>query len=206
MQGHVRVGSPDDYASTFLPAILARFAQTHPHVHVEVVCDASIILLERLAAGEVDLALITEGSGRTGGVLVHREPLVWISSARHRVHEEDPLPLAVFHHGCCFRHHATERLASQGRRVRIAYTSLSIAGIYAALDAGLACSVLMRANLRPGLRVLGPAEGFPSLPDIGDYTAALAARDRCADRPIGGAHACDVPGASRRSRSQPRSP
>jgi DNA-binding transcriptional LysR family regulator len=166
VQGHVRVGSPDDYASTFLPAILARFADTHPKVHVEVICEDSTALVSRLAEGEVDLALTTQGSGESGGTVVHREPLVWVTSARHKAHLEDPLPLAVFHQGCCFRRHATQAMAQVGRHVRVAYTSLSVAGIYAALDAGLACSALLRSNVRPGLRVLTEAEGFPSLPEI----------------------------------------
>ena len=167
MAGHVTVGSPDDYASTFLPEILARFAATHPRVHVEVVCEDSTLLVTRLAKGDVDLALVTQGHGENGGVVVHREPLVWVTSARHCAHEEDPLPLAVFSTGCCFRRHATERMASAGRPVRTAYTSLSIAGIYAALDAGLAVSALLRSNVRPGLRMLTEAEGFPALPEIG---------------------------------------
>jgi DNA-binding transcriptional LysR family regulator len=167
VQGHVTVGSPDDYASTFLPRILARFAQTHPKVHVEVVVDNSEELVEHLAAGRVDLALVTEGHGEPAGTVVHREPLVWVTSAHHRAHEQEPLPLAVFHPGCCFRRHATEQMAALGRPVRIAYTSLSIAGIYAALDAGLAVSVELRSSLRPGLRMLTAAEGFPPLPDIG---------------------------------------
>lgn len=167
VHGHVRVGSPDDYASTFLPGILARFAQTHPQVHVEVVCRPSVDLLRDLAAGELDLALVTQGSGETGGTLVHREPLVWITSAHHRVHEDSPLPLAVFEQGCLFRRYATERLAQRGRQARVAYTSVSVAGIYAALEAGLACSVLLRSNVRPGLRVLSEADGFPKLPEIG---------------------------------------
>lgn len=167
VQGHVTVGSPDDYASTFLPRILARFAQTHPMVHVEVAVDSSEALVERLAGGRVDLALVTEGHGEPAGAVVHREPLVWVTSARHRAHEQEPLPLAVFHQGCCFRRHGIERMAATGRAVRIAYSSLSIAGIYAALDAGLAVSPLLRSNVRPGLRMLSEAEGFPRLPEIG---------------------------------------
>ena len=167
LQGNVTVGSPDDYASTFLPRILARFAETHPAVHVNVVCEPSMTLLERLQDGSVDLALVTEGSGESGGTVLHREPLVWVTSARHTAHLQDPLPLAVFHAGCCFRRWAIERLAASGRRFRIAYTSLSMAGIYAALEAGLAFSAEVRSNVRPGLRMLGPAEGFPELPEVG---------------------------------------
>jgi hypothetical protein len=71
---------------------------------------------------------------------------------------------------------ALERLQRIGRASRIAYTSVSIAaGIYAALDAGLAVSVLLRCNLRAGLRALGEAEGFPPLPDVG-ITLQRAAR------------------------------
>ena len=73
------------------------------------ICEDSVDLVGRLADGEVDLALATQGSGESGGIVVHREPLVWVTSARHRAHEQDPLPLAVFQQGCCFRRHATER-------------------------------------------------------------------------------------------------
>lgn len=167
LEGEVRIGAPDDYASTFLPRILARFAETHPLVHVEMVCEPSARLLERLAAGTLDLALVTEGSGERGGMLLHREPVIWVGSARHDVHRHDPLPLACFETGCCCRQVATERLAAAGRRYRIAYTSMSIAGIYAALDAGLAVAAVTRNTLRPGFRILGEAEGLPPLPEAG---------------------------------------
>jgi DNA-binding transcriptional LysR family regulator len=167
LAGEVTLGSPDDYASTFLPRILARFGETHPKVQVNVVCRPSVELLGCLADGTVDLALITQGVGGTGGTLVHLEPLLWVTSAQHRAHERDPLPLALFEKDCCFRRWVTEALARMGRPARIAYTSLSVAGIYAALDAGLAVSALLRCNLRPGLRALGEAEGFPPLPEVG---------------------------------------
>ena len=37
LSGEVTLGAPDDYASTFLPRILARFAESHARVHVELV-------------------------------------------------------------------------------------------------------------------------------------------------------------------------
>ncbi len=173
--GEVTIGAPDDYAGTFLPRILARFGETHPRVQVNVVCRTSTELLACLAEGSVDLALVTQGFGGEGGVLVHHEPLVWATSVNHRAYEQDPLPLALFDCSCLFRRWALERLQRIGRASRIAYTSVSIAGIYAALDAGLAVSVLLRCNLRAGLRALGEAEGFPPLPEVG-ITLQRAAR------------------------------
>jgi DNA-binding transcriptional LysR family regulator len=167
LDGRVRIGSPDDYASSFLPGILARFARTHPRVEVELVCEPSSGLLRLVDAGEVDLALVTQGSGEVEGTIVHREPLVWAGAADHDAHLVEPLPLALFHQGCVFRRSALDALAAQGRSSRIAYTSISVAGIYAALSAGLAVGVLPRSAVRPGLRILGAACGLPPLPTLG---------------------------------------
>jgi DNA-binding transcriptional LysR family regulator len=170
LEGSVVFGTPDDYGSTFLPAILARFAETNPRVHVEVVCEPTVNLLPRLAEGSVDLALITHGHGDDSGVTVHREPMVWVTSARHCVHEQNPLPLALYQPGCPFRQRALEGLAALGRASRVTYTSVSLTGIEAALRAGLAVSVLGLSNVTDGLRVLTEQDGFPPMLD---YTIAL---------------------------------
>jgi DNA-binding transcriptional LysR family regulator len=168
LDGRVIIGSPDDYASTFLPPVLARFAETHPRVEVEVVVDMSRNLIARIDEEEgPDMALVSQGSGESGGTIVHREPLVWAASAHHDCWRRDPLPLALFHQGCCFRKAALEALALQGRASRIAYTSVSIAGIYAALGSGLAVGPLLRSTVREGFRILGEAEGLPPLPQFG---------------------------------------
>ncbi|MDX6748618.1 LysR substrate-binding domain-containing protein [Geminicoccaceae bacterium 1502E] len=167
LDGRVTLAAPDDYASTFLPRILARFSASHPRVEVEMVCESSQGLVRKVGAGEVDLALVTEGCGETSGTVVHREQLVWAASAAHDVHECDPLPLALFHPGCAFRKAALERLAAVGRTSRIAYTSLSIAGLHAALAAGLAVAVLARSSVREGMRILDERHGLPALPDFG---------------------------------------
>src|SRR5919199_1676759 len=60
--GAVRLGTPDDYAMRWLPGILARFAGSHPAVEVEVTCAPSHELVARLAEGELDLTLLSEGN------------------------------------------------------------------------------------------------------------------------------------------------
>jgi DNA-binding transcriptional LysR family regulator len=167
IEGEITVGAPDDYASTFLPRVLADFAMAHPKAHVTVDCRSSEELVRAAAEGEVDLALVTQGYGDTGGTFVHREPLVWVGSGRHDVHEQRPLPLAMFSPGCHFRRYALEGLARAGIPSRVAYTSISIAGVLAAIAAGLAVGVLMRGTVPPHLRIVGRTEGLPDLPDAG---------------------------------------
>lgn len=164
MVGVVRIGTPDDYVARFLPEVLARFARTHPRVQVEVLCESSMTLRELLPQGAIDLALITCAPGAESGEVVRHEPTVWATSERHLAHEAEPLPLALFQKGCWFRDWAIASLTRTGRAYRIAYTSPSIAGVLAAVSAGLAVTVLGRAMLPSGVRALSAEEGFPPLP------------------------------------------
>ncbi len=164
LTGTVTLGTPDDYASALLPGILARFGESHPRVHVDLVCDSTRSLRERLAAGSVDLALLVPPVGTSRGVVVHRERAVWVTSAQHDAQDRVPLPLALYHPGCPFRRWALDTLSTQGRAHRIAYTSVSFAGNLAAVRSGLAVGVVAESSLYPGLRRLSEDEGFPALP------------------------------------------
>lgn len=166
LTGEVRIAAPDDYASTFMPGILVRFAQSHPLVRVDLRSLPSHEAARQVARGEVDLALVTQGHGEAGGEVLHREPLVWVAAKGHCLHQIDPLPLAVYHERCAFRRLAVQALDAIGRPWRVAYSSQSIAGIYAAVETGLAVGTMLPSNLRPGLVVLGAAEGLPPLPEI----------------------------------------
>jgi DNA-binding transcriptional LysR family regulator len=165
LEGAITLGLPDDYATSFLPSILAKFMQTHPGIHLNILCEPSHKLASRIAEGSTDVALLTEGVG--SGVVVHREQLVWVTSAHHKVQKQDPVPLAVFQSSDVFRRHAVEHLQKCGRRARIVVTSPSFAGINAALEAGVAVAAIFRSCVHPGLRLLKPKEGFPALPQVG---------------------------------------
>ncbi|RIA56914.1 LysR substrate-binding domain-containing protein [Dichotomicrobium thermohalophilum] len=170
LTGTVTIGSPDEYAVAFLPTILRSFAETHPQVHVNVVCEPTRSLMPKLDMNEIDIILFTEGGelnrddGKSDPILL-REPVVWAASAKHCVHQDDPVPLALFHSGCRFRQWAIGALADAGRGYRINYTSVSFAGIETAIRAGLAVGAIPQSNVTPGLRILDERDGFPALPD-----------------------------------------
>jgi DNA-binding transcriptional LysR family regulator len=170
LAGTVTIGAPDEYAVAFLPTILRSFAETHPQVHVNVVCEPTRSLLPKLDMNEIDFVLFTEGGyldhddGKSDPILL-REPVVWATSEKHCVHQDDPVPLALFHTGCRFRQWAIGALADAGRGYRINYTSVSFAGIETAVRAGLAVAAIPRSNVTPGLRILDERDGFPALPD-----------------------------------------
>ena len=166
LAGHVRLGTPDDYADRFLPEIMARFSRSNPRAEIEVTCAPTPLLVQDLKANRLDIAIISHVRARGGGgeEVVRREPLLWVASARHCVHEENPLPLALGRATCDWRKAAVETLEAIGRDYRVLYSSWSSAGVGAAVMAGLAVSVLPESALRPGMRVLSDREGFPKLP------------------------------------------
>jgi len=166
LAGRLRLGTPDDYALTLLPPLIARFAASHPRVEIEIVCGMSNDLEHRVQTGRLDIALLTRRPGSPPGDLLRREQLVWVAAADHRPEWLDPLPLALFPEDCTFRPLTTAALDRAGRAWRVAYTAASITGVLSAVASGLAITPLAAATVPPGYRRLGPAEGLPPLPVI----------------------------------------
>jgi len=167
--GRVRLGSPDDYALRWLPPVLARFAETHPDVEVEVVCLPSADLAELIKAGKLDLSLISEGQepARIPSKLLWRGPLVWVTSERASPHRLTPLPLATAHDHCTWRDAAVAALEHARMPYRLAYIAGTQIGTVAPVLAGLAVTISTLAWLPEGLRPVRPDEGLPPLPEFG---------------------------------------
>ncbi len=166
VEGEVRLGSPEDFATVHLPAILGEFAQAHPRVSLSVTCDLTLHLLDELRDGALDLALVKrEPSGPDLGVRVWREGLVWVAGDPGALDRAERAPLVVAPSPCVYRRRAIGTLEQAGRAWRIAYTSPSLAGQHAALRAGLGVTVLPRDMTPPDLTILGPETGLPTLAD-----------------------------------------
>jgi DNA-binding transcriptional LysR family regulator len=164
LSGRVRLGVPDDYADRYLPEIMARFSRAYPGVELTVLCEPSVELIERIDESKIDLAIITNCDSRRAAETFRRERLLWVTSNRHPTHMEETVPLALGRPSCAWRTTAIERLESIGRRYRLLYSSSNAGAVAAAVLAGLAVSVLPESGLRPGMRVLSAADGFPELP------------------------------------------
>jgi DNA-binding transcriptional LysR family regulator len=165
IKGQVRFGTPDLYAAYLLPSVLANFARAYPRVDIELRCALSVSLHAALAQDELDLALVTGRPSDKGGQFVRREQLVWVAAPDARPEDEEVVPLAMLPPGALYRNLALEALDGT-RKWRIVCASESIAGLQAAVFAGLAVSVVARCAVVPGMRILSAAENMPPLPAI----------------------------------------
>ena len=162
--GRVRIGVPEEYGAPILPVVLARFAETHPEVEVTVHCEPSEHLETLLDRGALDLAVLSIDSGRVTGETLAHDPTVWVTSTRHGADRGEPLPVAMYAQDCWWRGWALTALDARGRQYRVAYTSRSVAGIQAAVVAGLAVAVLAKSTMPAHSRMLGADEGYTELP------------------------------------------
>lgn len=166
LEGTLRIGTPDDYADRYMPEIIGRFAKTHPNVELYIVCEPSVSLAEKMAKGELDIALVTHNPRARTSDIVRTEPLCWVASANHPLRDDVPVPLAVGRRDCHWRQLAASALDADGREYQVLFTSWSSTVIAAAVLAGMAVSVLPESTLRTGMRVLTSADGFPPLPPV----------------------------------------
>lgn len=166
LRGEVRLGLQEDFGESLLPAVLGGFARAHPNVRVQARLARNSELIEQIERGQLDLALAWDGGQSTAHTRrLARLPMQWIGSATQAPAFDDgePVPLAVLEAPCLMRSLATAALDKAGRSWRIAFTSPSLAGIWAAVDAGLGVTVRTGAGLPERLRALS---GLPRLPLI----------------------------------------
>lgn len=161
--GVVRLGLPEDYAAYLLTPTLARFGQEFPLAEIELTFASSPLLLRRLEAGKLDLALVTREPRQPFAVL-RRERFVWAAAPDHGAWLRDPLPVALFEAGDLARRFAVEALQAADRRYRVVSTTHSLLGLITVAQAGLAVVGLIESCLPPGLVSLGEADGLPPLP------------------------------------------
>jgi DNA-binding transcriptional LysR family regulator len=160
-EGAVRLGIPEDFAAYRLAKLLANFSRTRPGLRLDVRADQSLYLKRDLERGDLDLALFKRDAGEKGGIAVWPERVHWVTSKTHpRDTSNGSVPLIGFPAGCLYRKRAIHALESAGRSWHMAYTSSSLAGIQAAVAAGMGLSILSEMAIQADHHVLTAKDGF----------------------------------------------
>ncbi|NCC21360.1 MAG: LysR family transcriptional regulator [Alphaproteobacteria bacterium] len=173
VKGQISLGTPEDFATHYLPNILAKFSRQHPHVQLNVECDLTLNLLSGFREGRFDIVLVKRDPQMVkGGTRVWREPLVWAAAEHYQL--RDTIPLVLSPAPCIYRARALAALDRVRRPWHIAYTSPSLAGTVAAVRAGLGITVLPATMVPQGL---SPVKGTLKLPHLADSEIALIKQD-----------------------------
>ncbi len=154
--GRIRFGSPEDFATVYLPNILARFTNLYPQVRLEVNCELTLKLLEAYEQGDYDLIVFKQEPSHQleRAIPLWEEPLVWIQGKGYNLEqalEAGNVRLVLAPQPCVYRSRAIEALERHNIGWEQVYTSQSIAGNIAAVRGGLGVTVLPITSVPPEL-------------------------------------------------------
>ncbi len=170
LAGRLRIGAMDDFDIRWLIDLIGRFEARHPGVEVSTVLDLSSRLDERLARGEIDVAItkrLFDPSVSNSDDALRIERLHWVSGVDARWTVVDRLPLVVFHEGCVYRKRLLDALNRAGLAWRIAYVGQGYASIRDAVAAGFGITALPDRLVAAGHVIHRGRDAGIDLPDLG---------------------------------------
>ncbi|MEN9344050.1 MAG: hypothetical protein RLZZ453_837 [Chlamydiota bacterium] len=169
LDGEVRFGVPEDFATLLLTDVLVDFTRAHPKVALNVECDLTWNLFEKFKQEKLDLVLVKMSSPQDFpyGVEVWSESLVWVGKANtsNVMKQKNPLPLILSSAPCVYRSAALESLDAHHIPSTVVFTSPSYSGIIAAVRASLGITVLPSTMIPEGLEPL-QQNNLPLLPEL----------------------------------------
>ena len=173
LQGQVRFGLPEDFATILLADVLVDFAHIHPGILLNIECDLTLNLFERFKKNEFDMVLIkmSKPEDFPNGIDVWSEKLEWVGNKNFSTSFDGqrPLPLVLSPQPCLYRARAINGLEDNLIKWQIVFSSSSYNTKIAAVQAGLGVTVLPQSMIPKQLSILDNA----ILPRLNDTHVSL---------------------------------
>jgi len=161
LRGPLAVGVIPTIAPYLLPAPLRAFTRRYPEARLSVVEEITPLLLDRLRAGSLDLAVVAlplPGRGREFAVApLLEESACAVLPARHRLaararlnlRELRPEPFLLLRDGHCFRDTAVEACRRARWQPQVVFESGQFRSILSMVGAGLGVSLVPAMAVEP---------------------------------------------------------
>ncbi len=162
--GEVRFGAPYDIMGSYTPGILRRFSAAYPNIRVTLVCEDTIVLLDQLKSGTLDVALTTELGCGKGGETLRSDRLVWTGARNGRAFTRDPVPVSLGAGTCVFRPVAIAALKKAKREWQPVCEVSNMEPVRATLESDLAVAPLLSHSVPESLEIVDAGRRLPKLP------------------------------------------
>ncbi|WP_334171686.1 LysR substrate-binding domain-containing protein [Sinomonas sp.] len=166
MRGRLRFGTADDLAITGLPKILREFRRAYPQLNLELTVSQSDDLHRRLKAGQLDLVFIKWVAGAQEGTVVRHDVFSWVGVEQTVLERDQPVPLVVYPAPSLSRTLAIDALEASGRTWKVTCSTKQIAGVLAAVRAGLGIGVMPTTLVPEDLSIITRRFDLPPVGDV----------------------------------------
>ena len=177
LSGTIKLGMTEDTTSGGLARILGRFTRLHPEISVRTKISQSLILAERLEAGEIDIAVmqIFKRDAKPSDLVIYEDTLHWIKSHDFPLEPCSQVPYLAFDDQCFYKQWVKTEGTESGHSFETVLECPSAAGLLSATRSGLGVAVINGLHLAPDIVVI---EGeFPEPPPI-VYIARTRPKER----------------------------
>jgi DNA-binding transcriptional LysR family regulator len=167
LQGHVRLGVSDYFRPQALAAMLAHVAEVYPglRLHVQVMHSSQVRSMWTQGALDLGLCMQLEAEALDAASILCSEALHWAAAPHAIFAPGQPVPLVLLPEHCALHHLVVQRLASQGLAYEVVHLASGVAGLQAAVAAGLGVGCLNTSALGAGLQAWTPPT-WPQLPAV----------------------------------------
>jgi len=144
------IGSTEHAAAQLLPGLASSLTEALPDCRLRFRVDRGAQLREALADGRIDVALLLGSSDDLHAKTVGRLELTWYSAPDWTPPGTDePVPLVAFDDPCALRSRALETLSAHGIPVEVNCEAAHLAGVQAAVRAGLGVGLMATLGQTP---------------------------------------------------------
>lgn len=162
----LRLGTTVTLAMSLVAKTLGTFARLRPDIQIQIQCDRSDRLLQRLEEGDIDVAFMMDQGRHSYRAFVQTMDLAWAASPSFDMPNEGPIPLAFLTDGRDLRGYALRALDAAGMKGRVSHLSPHPVGIRALVQAGLTLTVMPSQTIVPPLVAASPSLGLPPLASV----------------------------------------
>jgi DNA-binding transcriptional LysR family regulator len=146
----VVIGSTEHAAAQLLPYLAASLDRSLPGHRIRFRIDRGTKLREAFAAGHIDLALLLGAADDPRAAVVGDLELTWYSAPGWEPPgRAEPLPVVAFDDPCALRSRALETLSGHSIPVIIRAEAMQLAGVHAAVIAGLGVALMATLEQTP---------------------------------------------------------
>ncbi|NVK54752.1 MAG: LysR family transcriptional regulator [Alteromonadaceae bacterium] len=151
LRGRLRLGIPNEFASTLLPGLIGEFSKRYPDVSLEVTSALSRELLSPNRHKDFDVILaLANPAESTNGEIILEDEMVWVGDASHPLSSRT-ISLVLAPDGCMYRSRVISQLKQQTQAWKISYTNADLSGLVAAIQQGLGITALAKSSLPASL-------------------------------------------------------
>lgn len=162
----LRLGTTVTLAMSLVVETLTAFAKLRPDIQIQIQCDRSDRLLQRLEEGDIDVAFMMDQGRHSFRAFVQSVELEWVASPTFEMPGESVIPLAFLTDGRDLRRYALRALDAAGMKGRVSHLSPHPVGVRTLVQAGLALSVMPSQTIVPPLVPADPSMGLPQLASV----------------------------------------